>query len=133
MLIANNSEEFYPRPEVETPEAFQNLIDDLGTSHYGDRYMPETGCVRKDSTFVMEAEAPIPDRFLANRFIKFYTERNSGYRDGNGMIILMHFTWSAWMNLVKKVYCNRWKALFPMVKINTPGLMFLFLKERLAS
>jgi len=130
MLIANNSDIFFPRPEVETPQNYQNLIDDLGVSHYDDRYMPETGCVRKDSTLVMEAEAPIPARFLANRFIKFYTERNSGYQQGNGMIILMSFTWKAWMKLIKKVYANRWKALFPKVKINTAGLMYLFFKER---
>lgn len=133
MLTANNSYTFFPHPEVETPQSYQNLIDELGFSHYGERYMADSGCVRKDSTLVMEAEEPIPPRFLANKFIKFYTERNCGYRQGNGMIIMMNFSWKNWLRLVRKVYSNRWKALFPSVKINTAGLMYLFLKERFAN
>jgi hypothetical protein len=92
--------------------------------------MPETGCVRKDGTLVMESEEPIPARFLQNKFIKFYTERNAGYQEGNGMIIMMHFTWKVWMNLVKKVYANRWKKLFPKGGYDRAGVMYLFLKEK---
>jgi hypothetical protein len=130
MLIANNSDTFFPHPQVETPKPYKKLIDSLGFTHYGPRYMPETGCVRKDGTLVMESEEPIPARFLQNKFIKFYTERNAGYQEGNGMIIMMHFTWKVWMNLVKKVYANRWKKLFPKGGYDRAGVMYLFLKEK---
>ena len=107
LLIAKNSHNFYPRPEMETPPSYQSLIDHLGTSRYGDRFDPETGCITKDGKLVKDHVAPILPRMMSNKFIRFYAEKNTGYEKGNGMLVLMPYCWHTVYNVVRKL-SNNW-------------------------
>ena len=119
LLIAKNSHNFYPRPEKETPESYQNLLDHLGRSRYGARYDSTSGCVTKDSKLVKEYVAPILPRMMSNQYIRFYAEKNAGYEKGNGMLVIMPYCWHTVYNIVRKL-SNNWIRKYGK-KLNPSG------------
>ena len=103
LLIAHNASTFFPNPDQDTPARYQTLIDHLGHSHYGDRYSPATGCVSKDRKLVKDHVAPIDPRLLRSRLIRFYAEKNQGYQQGDGLLVMMDFTWSVFLKILTKL------------------------------
>ncbi|MEO0473971.1 MAG: hypothetical protein AAF206_30460 [Bacteroidota bacterium] len=108
MLMAMNSKHFYPNPDRETPEAYQNLITHLGQDRYGDRFDPTTGCVSKDSKLLKDHVAPIPERLLRNKFIRFYRERNVNFESGGGLLVVNFFDWYTVRKVFKKLITGYW-------------------------
>ncbi|RMG23368.1 MAG: hypothetical protein D6730_14620 [Bacteroidetes bacterium] len=110
LLMVYNSRRVYPHPEGETPPRYQALMDELGERHYGERYDARTGCVRKDGLLLKPHVAPIVPRLLKNPYIRFYTEKNKGYKQGNGMLVLTDYSWGTMLRVGKKLLKSWWRT-----------------------
>jgi len=112
LLIAHTAKTYFPHPKQEMPERYLRLRDYLGSSNYGENYVQETGCVRKDRLLIKEDVAPIHPRLRKNELINFYAEQNTHYEQGHGLLVMMDFDWKALSNIVQKIHARtlrKWK------------------------
>ena len=110
LLIAQNFPEFYPHPDKQTPDSFQQIFDYLGKVNYGSQYDEETGCVTKTSKLMKDHVAPIPPRLLRHKYIGFYASKNKDYKKGHGILVMGHFSFKAFINIAKKAYQQKKSA-----------------------
>lgn len=82
--------EYYPAPNVETPEHIQELRRRLGETYYSDTFDPERCVVKKASRKVKQHELSLQDR--DDPLVQYYVECNPGYIDGDGLIIIQPAT-----------------------------------------
>jgi len=82
--------EFYPAPEWKTPSHIQALIDYISAKRYGSRYLKDKGIISyygdKDSLIDEMCEIPIARR--ANRFIRYFLEKNPDFKQGDELACL---------------------------------------------
>ena len=74
--------EAYPRYDRETPEFFKNMLNDFaeGLKKPNETYNPETFVLEREVSHVKNFVAPISEKELLNPNIKFFNERNPGWR-----------------------------------------------------
>ena len=74
--------ESYPRYDRETPEHIKKIIDDYGQSelHEGDTYDEETNIIKQEVAHLPENLTAVSEKDLMNPHIKFFVERNPGYK-----------------------------------------------------
>jgi hypothetical protein len=83
---------FYPRPERTTPAFEQALIDTLGTMKFGAEYRDGIVQVtRPRECLLADLADPAPHK-LHNPHVRFFLERNSGYRRGNELVCVTEFS-----------------------------------------
>jgi hypothetical protein len=81
--------EFYPNPDVPTPPRVRRLIDTLGTTRFGDEYVPEAGVVRfRHATPLRHGVADLTDERLRDPRIAFFARMNPGHADGDELACL---------------------------------------------
>jgi hypothetical protein len=73
---------FYPRFDEPTPPYEQGLIEHLAGEKYGNLYRKEQGIIAADSYYLRGEFADVPERKLGNRNVRFFLERNPGFRRG---------------------------------------------------
>lgn len=82
-------QEFYPRYDAVTPVAVENLIVNLARAYYGEFYQPTAGIVRFPYPQILrEGLIEIPAGRETNPHIKFFEEKNPGYRLGDELVCL---------------------------------------------
>ena len=81
--------EFYPRYTKPTPSTIQQLMDNLATERFGDRYDSYSGVVRLDHPQrLREQLAGIPEERLTDPHIRFFDEINPGHVNGDELVCL---------------------------------------------
>jgi hypothetical protein len=81
--------EFYPHPETATPPRMRRLIEALGTTRFGDEYVPDAGIVRfRQATPLRRGVADITDERLRDPRIAFFVRMNPGHAAGEELVCL---------------------------------------------
>jgi hypothetical protein len=81
--------EFYPNPDVATPPRVRRLIDTLGTTRFGDEYVPDAGIVRfRHPTPLRRGVADITAERLRDPRIAFFARMNPGHAAGDELACL---------------------------------------------
>jgi hypothetical protein len=90
LLLPLFFKEFYPNFSAETPVHHQNLITRLATLKFGKFYLKEQGIVRvlPGADRLQEALACIPEHRCQNLHVRFFTEKNPGYTEGDELVCL---------------------------------------------
>lgn len=87
-------QEFYPRYDAATPAYVANLIKSLAKEYYGDSYQEATGLVRFPQPQILrESLIEIPTGRQTNPHIKFFEEKNPGYRLGDELVCLTEISY----------------------------------------
>ncbi len=77
--------EFYPRFDKPTPRSFQELLDAVSVSKFGDAYDPDSGIVRASAA--KERLLPFMQKIPAGRdadpHIRFFLRKNPGHSRGD--------------------------------------------------
>lgn len=85
---------FYPRRDCITPRFEKNLIDTFGEYKYPYEYDAETGVIRfegkKDR--VKEGIADITEQKLKHPDVRFFAEKNPGYKQGDELVCVTQIT-----------------------------------------
>lgn len=82
-LLAARFRECYPRYDKETPELYKEIAQEYIKSINSpeDSFDPETSVLKRRVGVVKEHVAPISSHSLKNPHIKFFNERNPGWRE----------------------------------------------------
>jgi len=85
LLMTNNFLYYFPRFDRPTPREAQNLISAFYGEHFAGRFDARTGLVTalKQSGHLKLAVADIEPRLLAHPRIKFFSDRNPGWQNGD--------------------------------------------------
>ena len=88
-LVAQLHRKCYPHYAKETPEEIKQIAEEFvgAVSSQDDSYDRDTFVLRRRMGVMQEHVAPISDRDLRNPHIKFYNERNSGWRKVSAGVI----------------------------------------------
>lgn len=82
-------QEFYPRPAMETPAAFQGRMQALAQAKFGSSYLASQGIVRTDRPLRVRAERrEMAQEGLADKHAAFFAERNPGYLQGDYLVCI---------------------------------------------
>jgi len=112
LLMANNFHKHYPRFETATPEPMAELI-----AQASERLFP--GCFRADGTLAFPKEkstrlklgvADIDLRLLDHPRIKFFNEKNPGWRDGDELACLAEMSLKMPFHYYHKSIKKLWSA-----------------------
>ena len=76
---------FYPHWEVPTPACEQRLLDTLASDRFGDAYDPRRGVISfpRSRGHLRSEFADVPAQHLGRPEVRFFLERNPGYRRGD--------------------------------------------------
>lgn len=81
--------EFYPHPDVPTPPRVRRLIDMLGTTRFGDEYVPDAGVVRfRHATPLRRGVADLTGERMRDPRIAFFARMNPGHAEGDELACL---------------------------------------------
>jgi len=82
-LMVQLHRECYPHYAKEAPEEVKQIAEEFAgaVSWQDDSYDRDTFVLRRRIGVIKEHVAPISDRDLRNPHIKFFNERNSGWRE----------------------------------------------------
>jgi len=81
--------EFYPRHDRTTPEEISELLDSLGRDYGGADYDPQRRVARCTHGQRLRAGVAEPgEKEQSNAHVKFFLERNAGWRDGDELVCL---------------------------------------------
>jgi hypothetical protein len=96
-------QEFFPCPEREPPEFERALLDTLGRMKFPDEY--RDGIVHVDSPReCLRPELALPRQAKTkNPHVRFFFERNPGYRKGDEMICIAEFSLTNTKRLAHKM------------------------------
>jgi hypothetical protein len=87
-------QEFYPRYDVATPANVEKLMGNLAQEYYGDFYEKITGIVRfQQPQILREGLIEIPTGRQTNPHIKFFEQKNPGYRLGDELVCLTEISY----------------------------------------
>lgn len=86
LAMARNLLEYYPSRTRPTSEEAAEVIDVLGATYYGDSFDADRGIVRKTVRRIKPHEARVSATDLQDPDIRFFAERNTDYRRGDGLI-----------------------------------------------
>lgn len=86
----------YPRYDRETPEFERNLLNEFAGSvcMSNETYNPDTFVLERELSNLKSHVAPISEEDLENPHIRFFTDRNPGWKNGHCMFFLAKITWS---------------------------------------
>ena len=75
--------ESHPRHDMEAPEEYKKIAEDFvcGVQSAGDEYDRNTFVLRRKTVVLDKQLAAISDRDLQNPHIRFFNERNPGWRE----------------------------------------------------
>jgi len=73
---------FYPRHDEETPSYEKGLIEHLANLKYSGHFDHERAIITADSYHLNEEFAEIPEARRRNAHVRFFLEKNAGYRQG---------------------------------------------------
>jgi len=81
---------FYPKFDTPTPEFETNLMNEFGRIKYPGRYDPNAGVIHSDGTSdkVKEGVAELKEHHMSNPHLKFFAQKNPGYRQGDEMVCI---------------------------------------------
>lgn len=90
MLLPLFFESFYPNCATAIPQEYQALKDRLARQKFGEFYLKERGIVRVEpKADRLQCElACIPEHKLKNPHVRFFTEQNPGYVDGDELVCI---------------------------------------------
>ena len=81
--------EYYPNPTTATPDHVRRTLDALGSTKFGDQYLPESGIVRfRDVTPLRDGVANLTDERLRDPHVAFFARMNPGHADGDELACL---------------------------------------------
>ena len=82
--------EFFPRHDVPTPMGRARFLRALGRRKFGKRFNPTTGIIVPGRTgdYLAGAEAEIPRAKLDDPHVRYFIQRNPGYRRGEELMCL---------------------------------------------
>lgn len=82
--------EYFPRPDIPTPDSVQELLDHLSNSRFDGQYDSASGIVSFDGAtdYLCDELAEVLESRRSNPHIRFFLERNSGYRRGDELSCL---------------------------------------------
>lgn len=83
--------EFYPIYNKETPEHFKKIFADFAETIVHSKrgrakYNPETFVIEQEDNYLNENLITLPEQDLHNPYIKFFVERNLGWKKGTHFI-----------------------------------------------
>ncbi len=81
---------FYPNCYVEMPQFTRTLMEELAEHKFGTCYRKKEGIVRMipRADYLQQQFAVIPERKLKNAHVRFFTQRNPGYIEGDELVCL---------------------------------------------
>jgi hypothetical protein len=90
MLLANAFPCAVPRHDVPDDPTLRRTLDTLATTRFGDEYDAATSIIRFRSAHerVRDGLAPITQRHLENRHVRFFVARNPGHVNGDELACL---------------------------------------------
>jgi len=81
--------EFYPRADIETPPAWDQLLKTLAERRFGAQFCPSRQIVRFANPQKLRPEfAQIPEGRLADENVKLFLDRNPGYLKGDELVCI---------------------------------------------
>ena len=85
LVPISSSSEYYPVYNRETPERFKKMFDEYAASFMSSvgkqmKYNPETFVVEHEGIILDESSSVVTERDLQNPHIKFFVDRNPGWR-----------------------------------------------------
>ena len=86
-LIPLFYKEYYPRPDMETPEDFQQFMDELGNRKFPGEYRNGL-IIPADADFLKNAENDIPDRRRNDPDVQFFVKKNPGFGRGDELLCI---------------------------------------------
>ncbi|NRB53415.1 MAG: hypothetical protein HRU41_37515 [Saprospiraceae bacterium] len=110
LVFAKTLEEYYPSYKMDASRQAQSVIDCIGQTYYADSYCATSGTVRKDSIVVNDVNNYIPQEYLLDQDINFYTQHNPGFTKGDGLITLGPVNWKNFILLLKRAG-QKWLGL----------------------
>uniref|UniRef100_A0A1X7VDM5 Uncharacterized protein n=1 Tax=Amphimedon queenslandica TaxID=400682 RepID=A0A1X7VDM5_AMPQE len=96
----------YPSYHSEIPEFERNLINDFANSvrRPDEVYNPDTFVLEREMTQLKNYVAPITKEELKNPHVKFFTERNPGWKKGHCMFVIASIKkWDIFLIFVKAI------------------------------
>ena len=76
--------QFYPNAETPTPPHIRRMLDTLGTTKFGDQYLPGRGIVRfRRATPLRDGVAEITEERLRDPQVAFFARMNPGHAEGD--------------------------------------------------
>jgi len=125
LLMANNFEEYYPRPEGPTPPAEQAVLDAFASALYPGEYDPATGLISFDSSHgqVRRGVADITSELLENPKIAHFQRKNPTWFRGTELACIARMTWSMPLYYTAKAYAKAIAARPRKVMAPSPEAM----------
>jgi hypothetical protein len=81
--------EFYPRHDRTTPAEISELLDSLGRDYSGANYDPQRRVARcTHGQRLRQGVAEPSEKAQSNAHVKFFLERNAGWRNGDELVCL---------------------------------------------
>ena len=115
LVFAKSLEEFYPNRQMNNPESIQKVIDHIGREHYGTYYNFGVGTVRKEQILVNDPCINIPLKYRQDPDIRFYTQANPGYTQGQGLITIAPLSGTNFMRLAKRLMIKAMRTALPVI------------------
>ena len=102
----------YPRYDAETPEFEKGIINEFGTSVklLNEVYDEEMFVLKRERTSMKEGVAVLTPESLNDPHIKFFVERNPGWRKGHQLITMGLVRWSDFLRLLWRALGRTWRA-----------------------
>ena len=90
LILANAFPRAIPRIGAREDGELKSLLDQVARERFGDEYDPATGIIRyaTQHEYVRDGVAPITERALANRHVRFFVERNPNHATGEELACL---------------------------------------------
>ncbi len=119
LLLANNYNHYYPRVEVITPKFYQDLLDKISLSFFGENYDPSTGIISfsNKSEKLKDFTAPITEGMISKYpKIKFFVEKNPSWQEGDELACIGEVNWSLLLTypykVIKKIVFKGFSGIF---------------------
>ena len=101
--------DYYPRPDQPTPPFEEELLALLAESKYPGCYDREAGVIRLEGSDRLNSDlAEITPAKLKDPHVRFFLERNPGFRDGHELACLTELTVENLRPLARRIF-NRYR------------------------
>lgn len=105
-FLSTFARSYLPHHGLEATPADADMLARLAEEKFGDSFDPSTGIARfgPDSGRLSDALAEIPDRHRRLPAVKYFLERNPGYRNGDELVCLCRLADDNLKSLARRVF-----------------------------
>lgn len=127
LLMSRYTKDFYPAPHRKMPTQIKNLRNIIGHKFYPGQYNADYGTVTKSSHRIKDLDSRVQQKDLDNEHIRFYTTKNPGHIQGDGLICIFPNTLANYAFTIKRLFR---KKIWYTIRVAFNNIIELFNQKK---